>query len=160
MKIHPVQLHSFRVVNHQSETAISVFWSIDGQMNKKALKTLKASFFSPAPKDCYNTIAVASQGYPTHLYFAFSTVSSPPGTCTSTTLNLWNLNHSLIYQSWSDCKFIPSDHLTKISQNVATLETLFWGDRPFLNFSSQITESNTGRSMIYLVCSRCQLRQV
>lgn len=127
MKIPPVQLHSFGVVYHQFEMAISVFWSMDGLVNREALRTFKASFFSPVPKDCYNTIAVASQGYRTHLYCAFSTVSSPSGTCTSTTLNLWNLNHSLIYRSWSDCKFILSDHLTKISQNVATLATLLWG---------------------------------
>ena len=39
---------------------------------------------------------------------------SSTGTCTSTTLSLWNQNHSLTYQSWKDCKFTLSDLYPKI----------------------------------------------
>lgn len=49
------------------------------------------------------------QGALIQFYCALSTLCSSPGTCTSTTLSLWNQNHSLTYLSWNDCKSILSD---------------------------------------------------
>lgn len=59
---------------------------------------------------------VVREGALIHFYCALSTLCSSPGTCTSTTLSLWNQNHSLTYQSWNDCKFILSDLSPKISK--------------------------------------------
>lgn len=49
-----------------------------------------------------------------HFYCSLYTFCSFPGTFTSTTLNLWNQNHSLNFQSWNDCKSVLFDISPKI----------------------------------------------
>lgn len=93
---------------------------------------------SPVLKTYQKKIHVR-QGVLMQFYCAVSTLCSSSGTCTSTTLSLWNLNHSLNYRSWNDCKFILSELLTKISG----------GKDVFL---LRLIDTRIP-SMIYLVCS-------
>lgn len=95
--------------------------------------------------DSQGDTSVVSLTHLLALQFAFSTLCSSPGTCTSTTSSLWNRNRSPIYPSWKDCEFQSVNSVFKllIKNNLA-------GDLAFI-LTSLRQQAHRGRLFLGFV---------